>query len=297
MPHADGKLRVNLPPDPNPRPLKFKPPAGSWDTHFHLFGPPQRFPYVEDRRYTPPAAPLEHYIALMNLLGIERGVLVHPMVHGLENRVTLDALQRTDGRLRGMIRANPALEDIDMRRLHEAGVRGVRFNLVEETGGSFDRAAFDVVAARCAKLGWPVCLHIPAEKIEPIAELLRRAPVNIIFDHFGRIDARQGVNQPMFRALVDLMGEPNMWCKISGIDRLMQRGARYEDAPPFAKALLDRAPDRIIWGTDWPHSSVYEHGKMANDGDLINALLDLVPDEAQRNRVLVDNPGRLFDFG
>ena len=102
MPHADGKLRVNLPPDPNPRPLKFKPPAGSWDTHFHLFGPPQRFPYVEDRRYTPPAAPLEHYIGLMNLLGIERGVLVHPMVHGLENRVTLDALQRTDGRLRNI---------------------------------------------------------------------------------------------------------------------------------------------------------------------------------------------------
>lgn len=292
----EDKLRVNLPPDPNPKPLKFKLPPGSWDTHFHLYGPPHRFPYVEDRRYTPPAAPLEHYIALADMLGIERGVLVHPMVHGFENWVTLDALKRTDGRLRGMIRANPLLDETDMKRLHEVGVRGVRFNLVEETGGSFDEAGFHIVAARCARLGWSVCLHIPGDKIREIAELLRRAPVNIIFDHFGRVDARKGVNQPDFRTLLHLMEEKNMWCKISGVDRLMQRGARYEDAPPLAEALIARAPDRIIWGTDWPHSSVYQPGKMANDGDLVNALLDLVPDEAQRKKVLVDNPARLFDF-
>ena len=175
-------------------------------------------------------------------------------------------------------------------------MRGVRFNLVEETGGSFDSKAFDIVAARCARLGWPVCLHIPGDKIAAIADLLRRAPVNIIFDHMGRIDGKKGVNQPDFKTLLDLMGEKNMWCKISGIDRFMQRGARYEDVPPFAKALTARAPDRIIWGTDWPHSSVYEHGRMANDGDLVNALLDLVPDESQRFKVLVDNPKTLFDF-
>ena len=207
-----------------------------------------------------------------------------------------DALKRTDGRLRGMIRANPALEDIDLRRLHDLGVRGVRFNLVEETGGGFDQKAFDIVASRCAKLNWPVCLHIPGEKVIELADMLRRAPVNIIFDHFGRVDAKKGVDHPQFRTLLDLMGEKHMWCKISGVDRQMQRGAKYEDVPPLAHALLKVAPGRLIWGTDWPHSSVYEVGKMANDGDLVNALLDLVPDEGQRRAVLVENPKRLFDF-
>jgi predicted TIM-barrel fold metal-dependent hydrolase len=183
-----------------------------------------------------------------------------------------------------------------MRRLHDLGVRGVRFNLVEETGGGFDRKGFDTVAARCARLGWPVCLHIPGDKVVELADLWRRAPTNLIFDHFGRVEARKGVDQPQFRALLDLMGEKHMWCKISGIDRQVQKGSKYEDVPPLAHALLKVAPDRLIWGTDWPHSSVYEIGRMANDGDLVNALLDLVPDEAARHKVLVDNPGRLFDF-
>ncbi len=290
------KNRVILPPDPNPNALKFKLPALTCDTHFHIYGPPHRFPFVDERKYTPPAAPIEHYWALMKHLGIERGVLVHPAVHGADNFVTLDALRRSEGRLRGMVRASAALEDFDLKQLHEAGVRGVRFALVEEANGTFDKAEFDLIVNRVAKFGWPVCLHVDGDRIAPIADHLRRAPVNIIFDHFARVDARKGVAGEEFRVLLDLMGEKNIWCKISGIDRLMQRGAHYEDAAPLARALVARAPDRITWGLDWPHSNVFKLGRMANDGDLVNALLDLVPDESARHKVLVDNPARLFDF-
>ena len=291
-----AKERVILPPDPNPHPLKFKLPPLACDTHFHIYGPPHRFPFVDDRRYTPPAAPIEHYWSLARHLGLGRGVLVHPAVHGADNWATLDALRRSEGRLRGMVRASTALEDSDLRSLHEAGVRGVRFALVEDGGADFDSKAFDIVVNRVAKLGWPVCLHVDGHQIAPLANHLRKAPVNIVFDHFGRVDARQGVDGADFKTLLDLMGEKNMWCKISGVDRLTQRGARPEDAPPLARALVARAPDRIVWGLDWPHSHVFEHGQLANVGDLVNALLDLVPDEAARDKVLVDNPAKLFDF-
>jgi predicted TIM-barrel fold metal-dependent hydrolase len=290
------KERVILPPDPNPNPVKFKLPPGSCDTHFHLYGPPHRFPFVDGRRYPPPAAPLEHYWRLAERLGLQRGVLVHPAVHGMDNWATLDALRRSEGRLRGMVRASTALSDFDLRQLHEAGVRGVRFALVEDGGAPFDSKAFDTVVNRVAKLGWPVCLHVDGHQIAELADHLRKAPVNIVFDHFGRVDARKGVEGAEFRALVDLMGEKNMWCKISGIDRLMQRGARWEDAAPLSKALVARAGDRVVWGLDWPHSNVFELGRMANDGDLVNALLELVPDETARRKVLVDNPAVLFDF-
>lgn len=290
------KNRVILPPDPNPNPLKFALPPLACDTHFHVYGPPHRFPYVDDRHYTPPAAPIEHYFGLMKHLGLGRAVLVHPAVHGNENWATLDALRRSDGRLRGMVRSTTSLDDVDLASLHAAGVRGIRFNLVEELGGAFDKAVFDRAVARVAPRGWAVCLHVPGDRIPAMAEHLRRAPVNIIFDHFGRVDGREGVDGENFRVLLDLMGEKNMWCKISGADRLRQRGSPYGNIPPMARALIDRAPDRVIWGTDWPHSNVVEHGRMANDGDLVNMLLDFAPDAAARNRVLVDNPARLFDF-
>ena len=292
----DPKLRVTLPPDPNPRKPRFTPPAGTCDTHFHVFGPPHLFPYVESRRYTPPAAPIEHFLGMAAVVGIARGIMVQPQVHCWDSASTLDAIAKGEGRLRGMIHANPDFTEADHRKLHQGGVRGVRFNCVERNGGGFDERRLNQVVGRVQALGWPVDLHIEADFLERHAELVRRIPLPVIIDHFGNVSARTGKTGPAFKILMDLMGEGHVWLKISGADRLMSRGGRYEEIVPLARDLIARAPERIIWGTDWPHSNIFKHGEMPNDGDLMSMMLDFAPDETVRRKILVDNPARLFGF-
>jgi predicted TIM-barrel fold metal-dependent hydrolase len=292
----ESKDRVNFPPDPNPNPLKFKPPAGACDVHFHIFGPPHVFPFVESRRYTPPAAPLEHYIAVMDYLGIERGVMVHPSVHGDDLAVTYDTLRRAPDRFRGMIRANPRMSADDYAALERIGVRGLRVNFIEEHGGIFDAAEFQAISTQAARANWCVCVHADGNTLAEHADALRACPAPVLIDHMGRVDGRRGINQPEFQTILQLMDEPHMWIKISGADRMMSRGSTFEQVVPFAHALVARAPDRVVWGTDWPHSMVFKPNAMPNDGDLVNMLLELVPDGAQRIRVLVDNPAKLFRF-
>lgn len=293
---VDSKLRVNFPPDPNPKPLRFAPPRGTCDTHFHVYGPPHRFPYVEERLYTPPAAPVEHWLQIANMIGIERGILVQPNVHGFVTDVTVDAIEKAGGRLLGMIRADPSLTPAAAKDLHAKGVRGIRFNFARHLGGRFDEERYRRIVGAVAPLGWPVDLHIDADLIAERAELIRRTEAPVLIDHFGRADGTKGVGQPGFRALLDLLGEKHVWVKISGADRLMARGCRYEDVVPLAHALIARAPDRVVWGTDWPHSNIFEPGRTPNDGDLMNMLPDFAPDEATRTRVLADNPARLFGY-
>jgi 2-pyrone-4,6-dicarboxylate lactonase len=290
---VDPKLRVPLPPDPNPRPLRFTPPPGACDTHFHVFGPPHLFPYVESRRYTPPAAPIEHFFGMAAIVGIERGIMVQPQVHQWDSASTLDAIAKGEGRLLGMVHANPEATEAEYRKLHAGGVRGVRFNLREGTGGRFDGARLQRVITQVASLGWPIDLHIEADFLAQHAELVRRIPLPVIIDHFGNVPSRE---HPAFKILFDLLGEGHIWLKISGADRLMSRGGRYQEIVPLARALLARANERIIWGTDWPHSNIFKHGTMPNDGDLMNMLLDFAPDPTVRQKILVDNPARLFGF-
>lgn len=292
----DGKLKVPFPPDPNPKPPRFTLPPGVCDTHFHVFGPPQVFPYAESRLYTPPAAPIEHYFAMAKAIGMERGVFVAPAVHGFESDVMHDALAKAEGRLLGMIRANPNLTETDNRALHARGVRGIRFNFVRQLGGEFEAAEMQRVIARLGALPWAVDFHIEAHLIEENTELLRRIEKNVVIDHFGLVDSRKGLDQPAFRTLLDLVALPHVWVKISGADRRLYAGERYDDIVAMARALIARAPDRIIWGTDWPHAYVYAAGKQINDGDLISFLLDFAPDERSRRKILVDNPARLFGF-
>lgn len=293
----DGKLKVPFPPDPNPKQPRFAVPPGTCDTHFHIFGPPEVFPYVETRLYTPPAAPIEHYLSMTKRVGIERGVFVAPAVHGFENEVMHDALERAEGRLLGMIRANDNLSEADHRALHARGVRGIRFNFVRQLGGEFDAAGMVRVISRLGALPWAVDFHIEAHLIEANAELLRGIDKNVVIDHFGLVDSRKGLDQSAFRVLLDLAALPHVWVKISGADRRLYAGERYEDIVAMAKALIARAPERIIWGSDWPHAYVYEAGRQINDGDLISFMADYAPDETQRRNILVDNPARLFGFG
>jgi 2-pyrone-4,6-dicarboxylate lactonase len=292
----DSKLRVSLPPDPNPRQPKFTPPQGACDTHFHVFGPPHLFPYVENRRYTPPAAPIEHFLGMAAALGLTRGILVQPQVHCWDSASTLDAIAKGEGRLLGVVHANPNLTEADHRKLHTGGVRGVRFNYIERNDGVFDAARLHHVISQVASLGWSVDLHIEAEFLERHAELIRRIPLPVVIDHFANVHSRTGRDEARFNILHDLLGERHIWLKISGTDRLLSRGARYEEVVALAHAVIARAPDRIIWGTDWPHSNIYRHGQMPNDGDLLNMLVDFAPEEDVRRKILVDNPARLFGF-
>ncbi len=291
-----SKLPINLPPDPYPRKPRLVAPPGSWDTHFHVWGPPHLFPYAESRRYTPPAAPVEHYLAIASAIGIERGVMVQPSIHGTETAVTVDAIAKSDGRLRGMIRADPDLSEAEVKKLHAAGVRGLRFNFASALGGAFDEGQFHRIVSRIESASWVVDLQIDYNIIVERAELIRRVPLPVVIDCFGRVDPRKGLDQPALRTLLDLIGEPHVWVKIHGADRFMSRGVRFEDIVLMARALIAKAPDHVIWGTDWPHSGVFEPNRMPNDGDLIDMLLDFAPDETVRNKILVDNPALLFDF-
>jgi predicted TIM-barrel fold metal-dependent hydrolase len=292
----DAKLKVPFPPDPNPRQPRFTPPPGSCDTHFHVFGPPEVFPYVASRLYTPPAAPIEHYLSMAKAIGLERGVLVVPAVHGFENDVMHDALAKAEGRLRGMIRADAKLSAADNRALHAQGVRGIRFNAVHQLGGEFDADEMLRIVSRLADLPWAVDFHIEAHLIEANAELLSRIDKPVIIDHFGLVDSRKGLEQSAFRTLLDLVGLSHIWVKISGADRRLHAGERYGDIVALARALVARAPDRVIWGSDWPHAYVSQAGRQINDGELISFLLDFAPDETARRKILVDNPARLFGF-
>jgi 2-pyrone-4,6-dicarboxylate lactonase len=289
-------LRVNFPPDPNPKTPRLKAPPGSWDTHFHVWGPPHLFPYAETRNHTPPAAPIEHYLKIARVLGLERGVMVQPNAHGTDTSVTLDAIGKSDGRVRGMIRADPRLTGAEVRRLHEGGVRGLRIALRRKDGHVFNPDLFRQMVDLIAPWRWPLDLQIDADAIDPVSDLIRSVPVPVIIDTFGHPDLRKGLDQPPVRALLRLLETGRVWVKATGANRFLAEGVPYDTVVKMARMHIAAAPERIIWGTDWPHSAVYEPCQMPNDGDLLDMLLDFAPEEAVRKKILVDTPAALFDF-
>jgi predicted TIM-barrel fold metal-dependent hydrolase len=291
----DPKLRVTFPPDPNPRKPRLVARPGSWDTHFHVYAP-HLFPFAEKRRYTPPAAPVEHYLQIAAAIGLERGVIVQPSVHGTDTAVTVDAVAKSGGRLRGMIRSDPKLTADAVARLHAAGVRGLRFPISRDLGDALKEDVFHHNVALMKTVGWVVDMQIDADVMVARADMIRRVPLPVIIDTWGRVDPRDGLDQPAFQVLLELIGEHDVYVKIHGTNRFLDRGVPYADMIRTARALIARAPDHVLWGTDWPHSEVFTPNKMPNDGDLIDMLLDYAPDEQLRKKILVDNPARLFDW-
>ncbi|HEX7053166.1 MAG TPA: amidohydrolase family protein [Burkholderiales bacterium] len=285
--------RACLGPRPPAAPRR-KPPPGAWDTHFHVLGPQARFPYAASRRYTPPDAPLERLLETHRALGIERGLVVHANTHGFDNRVDLDAVARSQGRYFAVVRLDERCTAAGAAELHAAGARGVRFAFNPEHGGSLDKAAFERVLEAVAPLGWFVELHFEAEALPGLESWLKAIPAVVVIDHIGRVDAGQGVDQEPFRILRELMKRPNFWVKLSGLDRISRRPFPYDDVAPFAAALVEIAADRLIWGSDWPHTGVFDPARMPDDASLLDAFAALVPDDAIRRRILVDNPRRLL---
>lgn len=288
-----------FPPHPSPRKPGFALPPGAVDTHFHIFGPPEVFPWSppEKRVYTPPASPLSHYHQLMEHLGIDRGIVIQPMAHGHDNAVTLDAIARSDGRLMGVAKVDDSFTDDDLNRLHEGGIRGVRFNMIAESGGTGNLALIDSVVERIRDRGWSLTIHAKPDGLIQNADWLAGIPVPTIIDHYGRISFAHGTTQPAFQTLLNLLRDhAHIWAKISCIERCSAAGPPYADAPEFTHAMVDIAPDRLLWGTDWPHSQRYTIGEQCDTGELVDMIPELLPDAEIRQKVLVENPLKLFPF-
>ena len=287
-------MKTCAPPDPNTRVPRFAAPSGACDAHCHVFGPGDKFPYHPDRSYTPPDAPVEKLRELHATLGIDRAVIVQASCHGVDNTAMIDAIASSEGRYRGVAVVDDSFTDSDFQTLDDGGVRGVRFNFVRHLGGAPDFGVFDSVVARLPEMGWHLVLHFDAEDLLDYADKILSIPVPVIIDHMGRVKTEHGVDQPAFQKLLEFMRNETCWVKICGAERISFEGPPFTDAVPFAQALLEVAPDRVIWGTDWPHPNISRH--MPNDGDLVDLVPMFAPDEALQNKVLVDNPARLYGF-
>jgi predicted TIM-barrel fold metal-dependent hydrolase len=288
-------MKSCLPPDSSPVIPEKRLPAGACDAHCHVFGPASRFPYADDRTYTPPDAPVDKLRALHAHLGISRAVIVHASCHGTDNRVTLDAIASSGGAYRGIANVDPQISDNELQALDEGGIRGIRFNFVKHLGGVPDASVVERMVDRVAPLGWHIVLHLDAQDLLEHERLLRRIRVPFVIDHMGRVQAEHGVEQAPFRSLLRLMVEnPWAWSKICGAERVSIGRRPFRDAIPFAQALIEAAPERLLWGTDWPHPNITKD--MPNDGELVNLFLEFSHDTDVQRQILVTNPERLYGF-
>ncbi len=289
-----GATPTIAPPDPNTKTPSFKAPANACDTHCHIFGPNSKYPYVAKRTYTPPDAPLEDFRTVHRKIGIDRAVIVNATIHGRDNRVITDAIAQSGGKYLGIANVDDRNTDRELEDLDRAGIRGCRFTFIKRLGGMPDMKVFDHVMPRIAALGWHVDLYLDGNDLAELAPMLSRLPVNYVLDHMALPDARKGLDQPGFRSLLALMQkDEKCWVKVCGLERASATGAPFHDAIPFARKIIETAPDRVIWGTDWPHPNV-KH--MPNDGDLVDLVPLYAPDAALQQKLLVSNPARLFRF-
>jgi predicted TIM-barrel fold metal-dependent hydrolase len=268
-------------------------PHGTCDTHCHIWGPIDRFPFAQDRPYTPPERDKTVLADLYRRLGIERSVFVQPIVYGTDNRAMLDAIRDDPRRFRGIALVDSDIDENELRQLHEGGVRGVRFGFVKHLRARPDLAKFRRTLERIAPFGWHVLLHLDASDLIELKDVIDALRIPFIIDHMGRVDAAGGVDQPAFRQLLALAGNDRCWIKVSGADRVSATGTPFRDVVPFARALLAAAPDRVLWGTDFPHPN--PRHPVADDADLVD-LLPEFGDQQALTRLLVGNPARLYGF-
>jgi len=297
--------RPCLPPHPLSTPLQLQPPAGACDCHAHVFGPFARHPLALDRSYTPAEFDGDSFVAHLNGLGLSRGVLVTGSASGTDNGSVLEALLAYPDRLRGVAVATEEVGDQELDRWHAAGVRGVRANLYQLDGHKVYRngvglETLESLAPRLRERGWHAQIWVHAPDLPALSPRLRRLGVPLVIDHMGRMASSRGVQDPGFQHLCALLADGLAWTKISGADRNTAQAAShqpaYSDIDPFALALLAANPQRVVWGTDWPHINYFDPGRVPDDGVLLNLLARWLPDARLQQQVLVDNPARLYDF-
>jgi predicted TIM-barrel fold metal-dependent hydrolase len=281
-------------PDPNPRgPTRYAVPPGAVDTHCHVIGLPPAYPFVDERAYTPPPAFASAYLAMLDATGMAHGVLIQVSAHGSDNRLMLETLRSNRQRLKGIAVMPLGLSDKAYRDMKETGVAGLRLNVL--FGGGIGVERLEDYGSLCRELGWHLQLLVGTPDLPRLAARLGKLPVPFVVDHMGHPSAADGVGEPGFQTLVSLVRDGG-WVKLSGAFRVTAEGPPYRDTIPLGRALHVAAPDRCLWGSDWPHVATWPPKHMPNVGELLDVLADWVPDEAARKRVFIDNPKRLYGF-
>ena len=283
-----------LPFHPTPSKPANRPPPGAVDAHCHVFGPAAEFPFAPERKYTPCDAGKERLRALRDHLGFSRNVIVQATCHGADNRALVDALEHSDGRARGIATVRRDITDAELEALDAAGVRGVRFNFLKRLVDKLPHKDLAHIAERIAPLGWHIVIYFEAAGLDEIQGLVTSLPTTVVVDHMGRPDVTQPVHGPQFQSFVKLMAEhENIWSKVSCPERLSVSGPdTYDDVVPFSSHLVERFPDRVLWGTDWPHPNMTSH--MPDDGKLVDMIPRIAPTGELQRALLVDNPMRLY---
>lgn len=269
-------------------------PPGSCDAHCHVFGPVDKFPYADDRTFTPPEAPKERLRSLHRTLGLERAVIVQSVCHGSDHAALLDALEAGGGSYRGVALVGPQTPEYEIIRLHDAGARGARLNFTPHLGPAPTPETVRAVAELVGPFGWHLAVHVAGEGVADHEGLISALAVPVVIDHMARVDLRTGLDSAAIRALSRLLETGKVWIKLSGADRLATRPPDFDDAIALARLLVLRAPERVLWGTDFPHPNT--SGFMPDDGVLVDLIERFAPDEATRHRLLVTNPAACFGF-
>ncbi len=284
-----------LPFHPNPKKPSYEPPAGAVDAHCHVFGPVDRFPYHPKRKYTPCDAPKEKLFELRDYLGFSKNIIVQASCHGSDNAALVDALEASGDLARGVSVLSSDVTDHELTQLNNAGVRGVRFNFVKRLVDSTPRQVFIDLADRVKAFDWHIVVYFESpdlEELRPFIESLAKDQV-VVVDHMGRPDVSLGPESAEFRAFMALLDEnTNIWTKVSCPERLTQQPPDYSDVVPFARALVEAFPNRVLWGTDWPHPNMKSH--TPDDGALVDVIPLIAETEELRKKLLVENPMRLY---
>lgn len=279
----------------------FKLPKGAVDTHCHVFGPGHEFPFAPERKYTPCDASKEQLFALRDHLGFDKNVIVGASCHGTDNRALVDALIHSQGKARGIATVGRNITDAELNSLHAAGVRGVRFNFIKRLVDFTPKDELMEVAARIAPLGWHIVVYFEVVDLPELWDFFTQLPTIVVVDHMGRPNVSKDINGPEFGLLIRLLSEhENIWTKVTCPERLSMQGPKaihgelkpYQDVIPFGKLLVERFPNRVLSGTDWPHPNLTDH--MPDDGLLVDWIPHIAPTFALQHQLLVDNPNRLY---
>jgi 2-pyrone-4,6-dicarboxylate lactonase len=285
----------------NPSKPAFQLPQGAVDAHCHVFGPGDQFPYAPERKYTPCDASKDQLFALRDHLGFARNVIVQATCHGADNRAMVDALRHSNDMARGVATVRASVTDAELQEMHEAGVRGVRFNFVKRLVDFTPKDELRAIAERIAKLGWHVVIYFEAVDLEEHREFFASLPTTVVVDHMGRPDVAKPADGPEFDAFIQFMADnPHVWSKVTCPERLSVSGPAaldgernaYTDVVPFARRVVEAFPDRVLWGTDWPHPNLTRH--MPDDGLLVDFIPHIAPTAELQRKLLVDNPMRLY---